>query len=113
MKRVLSIIITIIISNLFCTVMAASTTENGFSQGQYTDHNITSTEPCQINVESEVDAYIDINDGVPLYPILEKRNYMETEQISVRFVLIAPFTGIEASFEATGLTVLNDVFDRI
>ena len=89
--------------------MVASAVGNGFSQGQYDDYNITSTEPCEINIDSEADAYIDINDGVPLYPILEKRNYLETEQISVRFVLITSFTGIESSFETVGFTVLNDV----
>ena len=110
MKRILSIVITIlIISNLFGTVMVASAVETEFSQGQYYDYNIISTEPYEINIDSEADAYIDINDGDPLYPILEKRNYMETEQISVRFVLIASYTGIESSFETVGFTVLNDV----
>lgn len=107
MKRILSIVITIfIITNLFGTVMTASAVENEFSQKQY---NITNTETYDINTGSETDTYIDINEGVSLYPILEKRNYMETEQISVRFVLTMSLIGIESSFEAVGFTVLNDV----
>lgn len=107
-KRILSIVITIfIITNLFGTVMTASAVENEFSQKQY---NITNTETYDINTGSETDTYIDINEGVPLYPILEKRNYMDTEQISVRFVLTMSLIGIESSFEAVGFTVLNLVF---
>lgn len=87
--------------------MTASAVENEFSQKQY---NITNTETYDINTGSETDTYIDINEGVPLYPILEKRNYMDTEQISVRFVLTMSLIGIESSFEAVGFTVLNLVF---
>lgn len=59
MKKILSIVITaFIISNLFGNVMVASAVGNEFSQGQY-DYNITNTEPCEINIDSEADAYID------------------------------------------------------
>ena len=108
-KRILSIVITIfIITNLFGTVMTASAVENEFSQKQY--NNITNTETYDINTGSEADSYIDINEGVPLYKKKKKRNYMDTEQISVRFVLTMSLIGIESSFEAVGFTVLNLVF---
>ena len=107
MKRILSIAITIfIIANLFGSVITASAVENEFSQEQY---NITNTETYELNIGSEADTYIDINEGAALYSILEKRNYIETEQISVRFVLTSSLMGIESSFEVVGFTVLNDV----
>lgn len=110
MKRIISILITILlISNIFGSALIASAAEETYEQEPFVDYTALVTGNYDISSTLEHDNYIDINDGVPLYPILEKRNYGINEKINVRFELTATLTGVEIDYESIGFNVQNDI----